>query len=451
VKAMEIEAYVDNAGNSPLVEKDLKAAKIIESSDIEGFGAKSYTLENGAKVVILPTDYSKDEIGLSAFSFGGTSLISNKDIVSAAVVSSLTNLSGLGEFDATQLEKKLTGKIAYVSPQLDEIVEGLQGSASPKDFETFMQLVYLSFENPRFDREAFDAQVAKWNEQAINSKVDNASALKDSIILANSNYSDRTFLFNEEAINRINYERAVEIYKERFTDASDFTFIFVGNINTEEHLPMIQKYIGNISSTNRKESFVDHKIGPAKGITSNIFERKMTVPKTTVSYNLQGDFKYSLKNKMMVNIISQLLSKRYMVTIREEEGGSYGVRVGHSVSKLPSAEYSISIKFDGDPEKSARLTEIVKEEITKLTKESCNADDLTEIKNNFIKNREEQELQNYFWMNALENKLMENENFTNKEKYNQLVNSIDSKAILKFAKKILKEANRVEVIMNPEK
>jgi len=451
VKSQDIEAYKDDIGDTPLVEKELSEVKIKNTFKVEGIAAKGYVLENGAKIVILPTEYSKDQISLSSFSFGGSSIIDTKDLASADVATSLVQISGVGNFNVTQLQKKLAGKIVSLGANLGELTEGFGGSASPQDFETLLQLLYLNFEAPRFDKEALSAQLAQWRNYVINRKVDNDAALKDSINLAATNHSARTLLFGEEFINNIDFNKAIEVYKDRFSDASDFTFIFVGNINPEVHLPLIQKYIGNISSTNRKETFVDHKEGPAKGKTSIIFERKMTVPKTTVSYSIEGKAKYNLKNRLMLNMISQLLSKRYMVTIREEEGGSYGVGVRPSFSQLPTEKFSIGISFDCNPEKRDRLIEIVREEIANIKEKSCDADDLIEIKNNFKKSREESELQNGFWMGSLKSNLMTGTKFTNKEDYKKLVDSIDAKSIQAFSKKIFKEVNTVEVIMNPKK
>ncbi len=449
VKSSDVDAYNDEAGDQPLVAKELATAKITSTFKVEGTDAKGYVLENGARVLILPTEYSKDNISMSSFSFGGTSLIAEKDLASADMATGIVGMSGVGEFNATQLKKKLTGKIVGLNASLGELTEGFSGSASPQDFETLMQLLYLNFEAPRFEEAPFNAQMARIKNYLANIGVDNKKALQDTISLASTNYSSRTLLFGEEFVNQIDFNRASEIYKERFSDASDFTFIFVGNINEEVHLPIIQKYIGNISSTNRKESFVDHKVGPAKGKTSKIFNRKMSVPKTTVVYSISGDFDYTLKNRLMLNVVSQLLSKRYMTTIREEEGGSYGVGVSPSSSKLPTPEFSLGINFDCDPEKCDRLVEIVNAEITRIQKEACNAADLTEIKNNFIKSREEAELENSFWMGALKKNQMLGSEFTSKEDYKKLIKDIDAASVKKFAKKLFKKTNTVEVIMNP--
>ena len=449
VKSSNVEAYKEEGIDKPLVATKLDAVKITSTFEVEGTDAKGYILENGARVVIFPTEFSKDKISMSSFSFGGKSLINDKDLASADMATNIVSMSGIGDFNATQLRKKLAGKIVGLSANLGGLTEGFSGSASPQDFETLMQLLYLKFEAPRFEEARYNVQIARMKDNLINIGVDNKKALKDTITLASTNYSSRTLLFGEEYINKIDFNKASQIYKERFSDASDFTFIFVGNINEEEHLPMIQKYIGNISSSNRKETFVDHKVGPARGKTIKIFDRKMAVPKTTVVYSIQGDFNYTLKNRLMLNVVSQLLSKRYMTTIREEEGGSYGVGVRPSSSKLPTPKFSIGISFDCDPLKRDRLVEIVNEEILKIQKEACNVDDLNEIKNNFIKGREESELRNGFWMGVIKSKLMLGSNYTSMEDYKKIVEVIDAASVKKFAKKLFKKVNTVEVIMNP--
>ncbi len=451
VKKEKLEVYEDEIDENPLVAKNLKQAKIAERFKVEGTDAKGYVLANGAKVVILPTTFSEDQISMSSFSFGGRSLVADEDIVSADMAVSVAQMSGVGNFDATQLQKKLTGKIAGISAGLGEVTEGFSGSASPQDFETLMQLLYLKFESPRFDKAIFDAQIARLRDYLANAGVDNKKALKDTISRITSNYSPRNLILDEDLIKTMDFDKGVEIYKDRFSDASDFTFIFVGNINEKTHLPMIQKYIGNLTSLNRKESFVDHKVIPAKGGVDKTITRKMTVPKTTVTYALHGDFNYCLEDRLMLNVVSQLLSKRYMATIREEEGGTYGVQVSPWSDKLPSERFSLNIAFDCNPEKSDRLVEIVKNELLKIQEEDCCLEDLNEIKNNFIKGREESELQNRFWMSVIKNNLMLGSDYKSTEDYVKAVEAVDTEAIKKFAKKLFSKADIIKVIMNPEK
>lgn len=231
VKSSNVEAYKEEGSDKPLVSTKLNPAKIISNFEVEGTDAKGYVLENGAKVVVLSTELSKDNISMSSFSFGGTSLLDTKDLASADMATGIVGMSGVGEFNATNLKKKLAGKIVGLQANLGGLTEGFSGSASPQDFETLMQLLYLNFEAPRFEKAPFDAQMARINNYLANIGVDNKKALKDTISLASTNYSPRTLLFGEEFVKNIDFNRASEIYKERFSDASDFTFIFVGNID----------------------------------------------------------------------------------------------------------------------------------------------------------------------------------------------------------------------------
>jgi zinc protease len=450
VTSTKVDPYMDDTGDAPLVAAELKEKKIVSTSSVKGTEAKVYELENGARVVVLPTEYSKDEILFSAYSFGGSSVLERGDLESADVSVALAQMSGLGEFNAMQLQKKLTGKLASVKPKLGSFTEGFEGSASAKDFETLLQLVYARFETPRFDENSLKAGLGMWRNNLVNAKADNGKALKDTIGQLNANHHERALMFNEDFLNNVSFDKAKRIYLDRFQDASDFTFLFVGNIDEKKDLPLIKKYIGNISSSKRKENWVNHNIRPAKGETKRVLNRNMEVPKTTVYVGLNSEVDYNLETRMYVRVIADLLSKRYMETIREEEGGSYGVGVRPSIVKRPYEHATISINFDCDPKKQERLKEIVFEEIDRISKKPCSATDLEEIKKNYIKNRAEAEKQNNFWLSVIQSSLMNNEDLTSKEDYNKLVNSISVKDIQKFAKKLFKNTDSIEVIMNPK-
>ncbi len=446
----DISAYEDNTDDSPLVSAKLKEKKVTSETTLKGTGAKIYELENGARIVIKQTDYNKDEVLFSAYSFGGSSLLERSDLESAAMAATLAGVSGIGEFDAIQLRKKMTGKIASVKAGIGTSSEVLSGKASPKDFETMLQLIYLHFENPRFDEDAFNSYLGMIKSQMINMAKDNEKALSDTLGQMMANHHERHVLFTEEFVKNISFEKSKRIYLDRIKDASDFTFIFVGNIEEKASLPLIQKYIGNITSVNREENFVDHNIRPAHGAVKNVFEREMEVSKTTVNYNLHSAIEYNLNTRVYVRIIADLLGKRYLETIREKEGGSYGVGVRPSIRKYPYEHYTLSIKFDCDPEKQEQLHQIVKDEIDKMVSKGVDAADLEEIKKNYIKGRAESELQNTFWLAVIEGALRNQEDYTPKDKYIELINSVNVKSVQKFAKEMFKNPDSVEVIMNPK-
>ena len=252
-------------------------------------------------------------------------------------------------------------------------------------------------------------------------------------------------------LNKIDFKKIEEIYKDRFRNASDFTFILVGNLEVDKVLPLILKYIGSIGTTGETETFVNHNIGPAKGESVVHFEREMSVPKTTIYTSLTGKMKYSRKNQLCVSTIGKLLDKRYMETIREEEGGTYGVSVGASLQRIPEPEFSLVIQFDTDPGKKEHLLGIVRNEIEKLKKNEPDAGDLDEVKKSLIKLRLEQLDKNQFWLGQIRQSLMYDEAYLSMSEYESLVNSISGQDIKKAAKKMFTKADMVEVIMNPDK
>lgn len=450
VKTAEIEPYADDSGNEPLIAEELSEAAITGEFTIEGISeAKGYVLANGAKVVLMQTDYSEDEIFMTAFSYGGLSKLALEDLASADLATSLAQYSGLGTFDMVGLQKKMAGKIARSNPYISTYTEGLSGSSNMKDFESMLQLTYLNFAAPRFDEKAFMVLMNQMNTLVDNLKADNSQAMRDTISMLSSNHNPRTILFSKEMLEQIEFDKAVHVYKDRFKNIGDFTFVIVGNLD-ENSLPLVQKYIGSITGQPEEEDFNDHNMRPAKGKTVVHFDRDMEVPKTTIYTKLSGEMDYNRKNSMSVSIIGKLLDKRYMETIREEEGGTYGVRVGGSLSRIPKHEFSLTISFDTDPEKHKKLLGLVWNEINIIKDNGPDAADLDEVKKSFIKLRNEQLDKNRFWMSSIQGTLMSGNEFLPIEKYEELVNSIDAKMIKKTAGKMFSNPDIVEVIMNPK-
>jgi len=451
VKTADIEAYADDSGDEPLIAEELSKAAISKEFTIDGIPeAKGYVLENGAKVVLMQTDYSEDEIFMTAFSYGGISKLALEDLASADLATSLAQYSGLGNFDMVGLQKKMSGIIAHTSPYINNYTEGLSGSSNMKDFESMLQLIYLNFAAPRFDNKAFMVIMNQMNTLVANLKADNSQAMRDTISMLSSNHNPRTILFSKEMLEQIEFEKAVHVYKDRFKNIGDFTFVIVGNLD-ESSLELVQKYIGSIKGHPEEESFTDHNMSPAKGKSLVYFERDMEVPKTTIYTKLSGKMDYKQKNSLSVSMVGKLLDKRYMETIREEEGGSYGVSVSGSLSRIPNEEFALTISFDTDPEKYERLLKLVWDEINSLKKNGADTDDLDEVKKSFIKLRSEQLDKNRFWMGAIQGTLMSDIEFLSIEEYKELVNSIDAKTIKKTAKKMFSNPDVVEVIMNPKK
>ena len=451
VESMTLEPYTKKENNSPLIEKELKPAAIKKTFEVAGIkDAKGYILENDAKIIVLPTTYSKDQITFSAFSKGGKSLVKTEDLASAEIATTLARSSGLGNFDNIGLKEKLTGKVAQAAPFIGENTQGFQGSSNKADFETMLQLLYLSFEAPRFDPNIFSILKEQYKNNLENIKQDNGNTFKDTIELANSNYNPRTFIFNEKFLETIDLKKAENIYRDRIKNAADFTFIFVGNI-PDLALELIQKYIGNITSNPAlKENYVDHNIAPKKGKTEVHFTRPMEVAKTTVYLNLTGKIEYSKENALSMYVIGEILSKRFLQTIREEEGGSYGVNVGGNLEIIPKPTFSLALTFDCNPDKEEKLMQIVWKELNDLKSNPVNANDLEDIKKALLKNREESLKTNSFWNNTLYNNSLNQIPFLQDEEYKNSISKINQKTIQQFSKHVLDSSSSVEVIMSPE-
>ena len=451
VESMTLVPYTKKENNTPLIEKELKPVAIKKTFDVAGIkDAKGYILENDAKVIVLPTTYSQDQIVFSAFSKGGKSLVKTEDLTSAEIAATLARSSGLGNFDNIGLKEKLTGKVAQSAPFIGENTQGFQGSSNKADFETMLQLLYLSFEAPRFDANIFNILKEQYKNRLETIKKDNESAFKDTVDLANSNHNPRTFIFNEKFLETVDLKKAENIYRERIKNASGFTFIFVGNI-PDSALGLIQKYIGNIKSGPAvKENFADHNIEPAKGKTVVHFKRPMEVPKTTVYLNLTGKTEYSKENALKMYVIGELLSKRFLQTIREEEGGSYGVNVGGNLELIPKPTFSLALTFDCNPDKQEKLMEIVWKELNDLKTIPVNANDLEDIKKALLKNREESLKTNSFWNKTLYDNSLNELPFLQDDEYKNLISKINQKTIQQFSKHVLDSSSSVEVIMSPE-
>ncbi|MEZ0129151.1 hypothetical protein AB9T88_04975 [Flavobacterium sp. LBUM151] len=203
---------------------------------------------------------AQDQILFSAFSPGGISVLPEKDLASSQIATVLAKNSGLGDFKVTDLQKQLSGKTVKVSPFIGEHYEGFSGSAVKKDLETLLELTYLYFKNPRFETTAYKRIIDYYNNALENVTENNSKIFGDTIALLDTNHSKRTFLLSKENLGELKFDEASKIYKERISNASDFTFVFVGNIS-ETDLEAINKYLGNVVGNHTQEKFVDHKIG----------------------------------------------------------------------------------------------------------------------------------------------------------------------------------------------
>lgn len=449
VKGMQLEKYEDAVTDKPLVEDIEKAGEVINESTSEKLGTTTMELSNGLKITVKPTDFKENEILMKAYSPGGLSLVDDQEIASARLMSAFMSVNGLGEFSSIALNKKLSDKNVSVNASLSDLKEEIRGNCESKDLETMLQLTHLHFMEPREDEVAAASIKQRYGALLENRSADPRYAFRDSVQAIKSNYHKRESPFDKELLEKSDYQKAREIYAERFSNASDFEFFFVGNIDPEEAKPLFEKYLGSLKTTNKQENFVDHGIYPPKGEVKKVIEREMKVPKASVYVNFNGDFNYDKKNILLMRAIDHILELRYTETIREEQGGSYGVGVRASTSNYPKERFSLSMQFDCAPEKYEMLKEIVYEEAEKLYTEGPSKEDLKKAREYFLKLREEQLKENSFWLSALEKKSWNKMDVTDDD-YESMVKSLTVKDIKKAAKKYLKGAGNIDVVMIPE-
>ncbi|MBR2165706.1 MAG: insulinase family protein [Paludibacteraceae bacterium] len=448
---LAIEAPQEEVIDRQLVKKAPRKGSVKSKAYNEGFGFTEWTLSNGIKVVIRPTEFKADEILMQAFSKGGMTQVKTEDLPSAELATTIIGMSGLGTFTAPQLEKALSGKTVSVSPEISENMERINGSSSVKDLETMLQLTYLYFTAPRKDEEAFQTTINVLRSQLANRDKNPKVIFSDSVKLMASNHSERTQLMNVDLVDRVDLNKALEIYKARFANPADFTFVFVGNIDPKDPKvqEMICQWLGGLKTKKTREEVIDHHVRVPAGVQKNYFTRKMET--TTASNRIQYtsyDMPYSLANDLNMEIIGRILSTRYLESIREREGGSYGVGTYGNLSILPVPKATLIMQFDTDPQKQERLMQIIHEEIQTIIDNGPLASDLQKEKESMLKDYQEDLEKNKYWRSTLYLYYMYGIN--NIRDYKPAVEAITAETVQETLKKLVDAGNMFEVVMIPE-
>lgn len=454
VKKAEIAANEEEELNRPLITKEPKAGNIKKISTNPVFGTTEWVLSNGVTVVFKPTDFKKDEILLSAFSYGGVSKVTNtNDLISATLAAMVVGNNGVGDFSQIELNKALTGKVASVSPQIGSYTEGFRGRSSVEDFKTMMQLLHLYFTSPRYDHEAFESLVNMYKATLANSTSDPRVAFNDSVTMLVNNRHPRTVVLNMNTIQKLDQNRALAIYKDRFKLAGDFTFVLTGNVNPED--PAVKEailtYLGGLKSgwfwERRKEQYTDVMMRKPRGLANNHFAREMQINKASNFILYSGQLSFTMNNRTAMTAIGSILNMRYLESIREKEGGSYGVGVRGSASNTPIEEGMVLMQFDTDPEKQKHLMSIIHKEVDEIVKNGPLEDDLQKVKENMLKQYTEDLRENSWWQSAVVSLYQDKLNFIND--YTAAVNALTPQMIQQTLKSIVDQGNVMEVVMQP--
>ena len=450
VKSEEIEAPEEKSVRENLVENTPKAGKIKKVVSNQVLGTTEWTLSNGIRVIVKPTEFKQDEILFSASSKGGMSLVATEDLVSAAIATDVISVSGLADMSDTDLQQVLTGKNVHLSTSINSNTETIDGGSTVKDLETLLQLNYLYFTASRRDEEAYKMLVSVLESQLANRDKNPKAAFSDSIQMMSSNYSPRTVIFNKSTLERANLDKSLEIYKARFANPADFIFTFVGNINPEDERfnQLVCTWLGGMKTSKNKEVVRDNGVRVPEGINKNYFTRKMETK--TASNRIQYtsyDIPYTLANELNMEMIGRILSTRYLESIREREGGSYGVGCGGGLNFYPVNTAYLIMQFDTDPEKQEKLMSIIHEEVNTIVNDGPLAKDLNKEKESMLKDFQEDLEKNSYWDRVLYMNYMYGINYITD--YKATVEAITAESVQATLKKLLASGNMFEVVMLP--
>ena len=449
VENEKLTAYEDKTSNLPLVEKVPEGSKIVSETENTEMNYTEWKLANGVKVILKPTDFKNDEVLFRAFSPGGNSLIPNKDFIPAVTASALIDLSGVGKFDLITLQKMLSGKIVNVTPYVGELSEGLNGSASPKDLKTMFQLIYLYFTAPRIDSSAYEVYQSRIKDMLVNKSLSPENAFQDTITVTLAQYNLRRKPWTEDIVNKMDLKKSFEIYKNRFADASDFTFVFVGNFSEDKIKPLVETYLGSLPSINRNENWKNLEINPPVGVISKEV-KKGIAPKSMVNITFTGPYKWGYQNNYDLQSMKDVLDIKLRENIREEKGGTYGVWVQATGQKYPDQEYNISLTFGCSPKRVNELVKAVFQTIDSLKNIPVGDIYLTKVKETQRRQKEVELKENNYWLNTIYRYNFYNMDFSEFNKEDERINNFSKEDIMKTAKKYFNMKNYVKVVLYPK-
>ncbi len=403
VSEREIAPYEDAEVEAPLVAEIPAGSQVVSEETVDEIGVTIWELGNGVRVVLKPTDFRDDQVIFSATSPGGYSLASDEVLRSAELASMLVNQGGVGEFDQIALGKKLTGKRASASTGVGSLTESVSGSASPQDLETAFQLIYLRFTEPRKDETAFAAWKAQMTGMMANMGATPDMVFNDTVSTVMSQGHPRSTATLADALQQLeeaNLDIAYDFYRERFADASDFTFYFVGTFDLEGIRPLVETYLGGLPNLGRTEMWVDHGMDPPPGVIEKVV-RKGVEPQSRTMIAFTGDGEYSIEESTVIRAMADILQIELRELLREDLGGTYGVGVSGSISYRPDEEYRVQIQFSSDPERAEELAAVVFEEIERLKAEGPDPETVAKVRETDRRTKETNLQQNGYWLGQL--------------------------------------------------
>ena len=448
-RAEKLEAYVDNVKDEPLLDvATIKKGKITKETENKTFGYKELTLSNGATVILKKTDFKDDEVQMQAFAKGGKSLYGEADYTNLKVFDTAIGMSGLGNFSSTELQKALAGKNANADLSLANTRQYLTAHSTPKDLETMFQMSYLYFTNVKKDDKQFQNLMTQLDMALKNKSLSPDAVFSDSVAATTYGHNPRFNNIDVKDLKDINYDRILEIAKERFQNAAQFTFVISGNFDEQTIRPLIEQYIASLPATKAKPEQFKEVITFAKGEVVNQFKVKTESPKATAREMWYAEMPYTLDNIVKLDAVGQVLSMIYLKTIREDESAAYSCgAAGHFNTGTNQPKALLQAYCPMNPDKSELAVRLLHEGIQNMAKQ-VDADQLQKVKDYMLKQADIDAKQNNYWINTITTfKEYGLDVYTD---YKKTVEALTVDNVRDFLNQLLKSGNHVEVIMTPE-
>lgn len=451
-KNPDLKPYEDETVANAILEQIPAGTKVVSEKKIDELGITELTFGNGVKVALKPTNFKNDQILFSGVSKGGTSLYNDTDYYSAELASTAVSQGGIGKMSDTQLDKFLAGKIVNVYTYIDELNEGISGSTSPNDLETALQLMYGYVTQPRRDDEVVKSFLKNQKELIANSlkTLTPEKVFSDTITTTLYQKNFRRSPIKPEDIDKVSLDRALEIYKDRFSDFSDFTFVFVGNFEVDKIKPLLEKYIGGLPSSKRVESFKDLHIDKVKGKVEKTVYKGLE-DKASVNLQFNGNFSFSEEDRTNLDALAEVLDIKLTEKLREEAAGVYSPSIEASYSKLPTPTYNLTISFGCSPANVEKLIKISLDEIQKIKTSGPELVDIEKVKAEEKRSVELQLKENGFWNSYLSDQYFYGEDLNYINRFNkELINKVSVESVKKAANQFCGD-NFARFVLLPEK
>lgn len=446
-----VSPYIDNISGVELIAELPATGTIVSEKKVTEIQVTELILSNGVKVILKPTDFKNDEIMMTAWSDGGSSLYSDADYQSASNADAIVNECGVGNYSPTDLQKILAGKTAGVRPFIGTLSEGMNGNCTPKDMRTMFQLLYLYFTAPNKSEDLFRNFIEK-NKALYQNLLSNPTYYfyNESAKILSQNHPRGGRFPSEEDWDKIDFSRSFEIYEERFEDASDFTFVFVGNFKIDSIKPLLSQYIGSLPTGGKKETWKDLGIRPPSGIVKEEI-LKGTDPKSNVSIQFHGIYKYDRNTNQLLRSLTDAMNILLVEKIREEMSGVYGINAKPTTNKEPYEHYSISISFPCKPENADTISDLTFEIIRKIQNNGIDDATLSKVLESQKRDMEVKIKQNGYWLGALKYYYQYGYNPKEIIIYEDRINYVTTDRIRETAQKFLNFNNYVYLKLLPEK